>query len=283
MQKPRYRTYRFAALRADLGVVTNDRQLRDTLNSALVDLKAAGSPAYQLEATLVDDDVYELVGPSGSPRRRVHRGRILSQVINLLNHRVIAESADTVLIHAAAATNQGVTTLLPAPMESGKTTTVAGLLLRGWQYLSDEAIAIEPGGLRVNGYPKPLSIDGGSWPTLRELRPRDPFGFFQNQWQVPASSIGVEVKALASPPTLLIAPRYEPQEATTRLDPMSRGNMLKLLAESTFATGAPPRQALRTLARLTDRCQCYSLVVGDLGTAVGLIHEVAVDCPSTRR
>ena len=61
-----------------------------------------------------------------------------------LNQSAIDSMASThVVLHAAAAERGGRVVVLPAPMESGKTTTVAGLVRAGFGYLTDEATAIE--------------------------------------------------------------------------------------------------------------------------------------------
>ena len=61
-------------------------------------------------------------------------------------------------------------------MESGKTTLVAGLVLAGLRYLTDEAVAIRPADGGITPFPKALSVDHGSWPScrrcVRSCRPR---------------------------------------------------------------------------------------------------------------
>ena len=80
-----------------------------------------------------------------------------------INQRVVdaAVSRHTTLHAAAARSPRGGTVLLPAPMESGKTTTVTGLLRAGWDFLTDEAAAVREDGT-VLPYAKPLTIDRGS-------------------------------------------------------------------------------------------------------------------------
>ena len=75
------------------------------------------------------------------------------------------------LVHAGAVEWDGHAALFPAPMESGKTTLVAGLVRAGARYLSDEAAAIDPETLLVHPFPKSLTIGAGSWEVLADLAP----------------------------------------------------------------------------------------------------------------
>ena len=59
------------------------------------------------------------------------------------------------LLHAAAAERDGVTVVLPAPMESGKTTTVAGLLRAGYRYVTDETVVLDRATCRSRRSPRP--------------------------------------------------------------------------------------------------------------------------------
>ena len=176
-------------------------------------------------------------------------------------------------MHAAGAVRDGVAVLLPAPMEHGKTTTVAGLLRAGYDYLTDEVVAVEPSSLLVHAFPKPLSLDRGSWPVLPELEP--PVRLTEDQWQVPASALG----AATSPPVragLVIVPGYRPG-AATELVPLSRPEALVLLAESCFDFRTRPERDLPVLGRLLAGTSCFRLQIGDLDEAVALVDGAVRD------
>src|SRR6266576_744062 len=61
-----------------------------------------------------------------------------------VNARTIERTDGYLAIHAAAASLGGAGILLPAPPDSGKTTTVAGLVRAGCSYLTDEAALVDP-------------------------------------------------------------------------------------------------------------------------------------------
>jgi hypothetical protein len=176
------------------------------------------------------------------------------------------------LVHAAAAVSRGVAVLLPARAESGKTTTVAGLVRAGFGYLTDEAVAIDPSTLLAQPYAKALSVDRGSWDVLADLRPPH-HDQVAGQWQLPARLIRPDAVAGPAPVGFVVTPIYS-AGSTTRLEPISAGEMLMLLADSTFEFQADARRNLSVLAHIVASAGCYRLVVGDLTEAVRLVDEL---------
>lgn len=176
------------------------------------------------------------------------------------------------VVHAAAAVAKGQTVLLPALPESGKTTTVAGLVSQaGLGYLTDEAVGIDPATLLPRPYPKPLSIDRGSWKVLPDLRPVP--DLVTGQWQVPARAIRPNAVAEPGPVRFVIEPVYDP-DATTRLESVSRAAMLVRVADSTFNFPDAPERNLHVAARIVEQADCYRLTVSELDRAVTLVDDL---------
>jgi hypothetical protein len=194
-----------------------------------------------------------------------------------VNRKVIEESPNLYLLHASAVEHAGRAVLFPAPMESGKTTLVAGMVIRGLRYITDETVAIDPATLTVRPYPKPLAIDQGSWDALSELRPNvDPSlePFVEAGWFVPPDAIRKDAVASPCLPGFVIAPRYE-RGARTELVEMRRPDALITLAENSFnipAFGA--QRSMDILAAVVRRSRCYRLTVGDLAEACAMVLEL---------
>jgi hypothetical protein len=194
-----------------------------------------------------------------------------------VNRSVVEETPGLLLLHASAVEHKGRAVVFPAPMESGKTTLVAGLVLRGLRYITDETVAIDPATLTVQPYPKPLSIDIGSWETLADLRPDvDPSlaPFLEAGWFVPPDAIHPDTVASPCVPRLVIAPRYE-REARTNLVEIRRSEALITLAENSFnITTFGARRGMEILAAVVRSCRCYRLTVGDLSEACAVVLEL---------
>lgn len=198
--------------------------------------------------------------------------RTLATLMWHVNQQAVASAAaDHVVVHAAAAVRDHESLLLPAPMESGKTTLVAGLVARGWGYLTDEAAAIALDSGLVRCYGKPLSLDPGTHSLFPALCPAaSPASLRTGQWQVPASAIRPDAVAEPAPVGAVIFPRYVPA-ARTELRPVSRGEALARLADCAFTWSPPYAPRWRRLADSLRASRCAELTVGDLGTACAAI------------
>lgn len=200
------------------------------------------------------------------------RSRALATLLWHVNQEVVRRTDSRyVQWHASAAVRQGVCVVMPAPMESGKTTTVAGLLRRGYQYLTDETVAVNAETLLVEPFPKALSVDRGSWAVLPELEPG--LRLVDDQWQVPPRSIRPDAVAAPARPRLIVTPAFR-RGAMTELRPLRRAEALVLVAQSTFRFTEAPRRNLEVSARVLESCDCFELTIGDLPTAVARIDEL---------
>jgi hypothetical protein len=197
-------------------------------------------------------------------------------LVHDVNRRAL-DATSLLTVHAGGVARGTDAVVLPAHMESGKTTLTAGLVRAGFDYLSDEAVAFDWDTLDIVPYAKPLSIDAGSWPLFPALEPDAPLpsdGYKRDQWQVPASAI----RSHSTPPVCrarhLVFPGYV-EGARTELVPLSRGEALVEVAKNTFGFREHGRRALVTLARVVEQVECFRLPVGDLGDAVALIDDLA--------
>lgn len=194
-----------------------------------------------------------------------------------INQRVIAHATSRrTTFHAAAARSpRGAGVLLAAPMEAGKSTTVTGLLRAGWDFLTDEAAATDPDGT-IWAYPKPLTIDFGSWQLFPELAPAYTPGAVLS-WLVPAPRTGAEV-AESAPLRLIVFPQYE-AGASTDATPVRPSEAALELSRATFAFDDHGARDLPVIAGLVRSTPAYRVRIGDLGGAVEVIRhleEIAV-------
>jgi hypothetical protein len=194
-----------------------------------------------------------------------------------INRAVITSMPDRLVLHASAVEHEGRAVLFPAPMGAGKTTLAAGLIQRGLRYLTDEAVAMDATSLEVQPYPKPLSIETGSWDVLRQLHPDvDPRleAFLGSAWYVPPTAIRRDVVARPCVPGAVIVPRYE-HGARSRCVGIRRSEALIDVAENAFnITGFGARRGMDVLARLVRSSRCYRLTMGDLDDACSIVLDV---------
>lgn len=231
-------------------------------------------PASGVERTL-----YEIEPCEGSlPYRLVHeanqvtagsRAEDFAMMLSWhINRSVIARSHQRyVLLHCAAVCRDGVTVLLPAEQDCGKTTTTAGLLRAGFDYVTDEAVALDPATGRVRAFPKTLSLDPGSWPLFPQLEAIHSHPWVR-QWHVPAEDLGATSRTgWVEPPSVVVFPRYR-AGAQTSWTACGPGEALRAMAQLTFEFRADPGRNLRALGRVVSHASLARLTIGSLGEAV---------------
>lgn len=208
---------------------------------------------------------------------RVASGRFPTDLTGIfawhINHTVIERSVDRhVLLHAAAAVRGGVSVILPADQECGKTTTLAGLLRAGFDYVTDEAVALDPGTGWITPFPKTLSLDPGSWPLFPECRPD--VDVWLSQWQVPAQRLAARVvRRPVPPPRVIVFPQYVAGARTTTTR-VSRASAVRELARMSFDFPRHAARNLSLLGRVASRATVVRLVIGSLDDAVASIEAL---------
>lgn len=203
-------------------------------------------------------------------------GHVVATLLWDVNRTVVESSRHLVRLHAAAACEGDAAVVLPAAMESGKTTLVTALVRTGLRYLTDEVVAIDPHDLRVQAYPKALSLDPGSWPLFPDLEPVLPPEqqiFTVAQWQVPAATIHADATASSAAIAAVVFPRYE-AGATSELTRLSRADALAELAACTFELRRDHARDLEVLGRIAVSVPCYRLRSGDLHDSSRLVLDV---------
>jgi hypothetical protein len=186
-----------------------------------------------------------------------------------VNRQALGCGRGYVMVHAAAAALGQSGILLPARMDAGKTTLVAGLLKSGFSYLSDEAAVIDPRSLKVLPFPKPLSIDEGSFGVLSALQPEVDGSvkpFVESQWQVSPLAIRKDSLSGTVSPRVIVFPRYEPGCKTT-IQEVGRQEALLELLRHTFNFHELGRRNLEVLARLIRNVPCLRMTSGSLQDA----------------
>lgn len=209
--------------------------------------------------------------------RRLSEGRVEALDFRghlswLINQAVIETSLDRHwLMHAAAVTKAGYTIIMPADMESGKTTTTAGLLREDFGYVTDEAVALDPETLWLTPFPKALSIDPGSWGLFPELALRHE-GPRVRQWHVPAADLGASTAhGPVPPPHLVVIPKYVGGDITEAVR-LPAAEAAFELARMTFHFDRHPRRNLDAIARLLRRATVVRLRIGTLAGAVDAVE-----------
>lgn len=276
-----YSTGRFRALDHDFAVRTDDARLALYFDRSLRSFAAKGTPArwYSVVTTPEPEERYRIYLDDEGLLAATDADGVARYLLWHVNYAVINGSSPHLLIHAAgAATEQGAV-VLPGDMNAGKTTLVAGLVLDGLQFLTDELVALNLSNGLIDPYPRPLNIGFGSWEVLSALRPADrdednPLP--ELMWHVEPTTIRHDAVARPAPLAWVIAPRFE-EGAPTRLEPIFRPEAAVLLHRHSFNHHRFGSAGIQALVTAVSRARCARVVSGDLADAVKAVRRFMED------
>jgi hypothetical protein len=274
----------FAPGSAPLAVATATEADRQLVESLLRDVPAPSS-------TVPDVTVFSLIREDADGSAwTLDAGRVdnlsvptLDGALNLLVSEIsfatLESEPEHLHLHAALAVKDGRAAILAAQHNTGKTTTVANLVARGWSFVTDEVVRLSPQTEELTGFRKPISIKPGGRAFLDHLAP----------WMIPAVDNGTETFRFApigasgadvvdgGSPHLVVLLRRDPfappvvRPETRRLHP---ADAVVLLMQETFDAERFGATVVR-LAELAATSHCFELTVGTPEATVNEIEALA--------
>jgi HprK-related kinase A len=206
------------------------------------------------------------------------RSSILPHVEWALNVAIARYLPGYYQIHAAVMSWRGDGAIMAGCPGQGKSTLAAGLLARGWSYLSDEFALIDPRSRLLMPYPKTLCIKAGSFDVLTRLGlPLELDRVLHKASKGPVSlldPLAVRADAVSKPcpVRLIVFPEYQ-AGATPRIEPMSRARAVYELIQVSFNFTKFRGNGLSLLAETARRAQCVRLRTGDLAASCELLQS----------
>jgi HprK-related kinase A len=229
--------------------------------------------------SLLRGERYRILGDSNDIGRERRRDEVIPFVEWGINWCVISTRADFLQLHAATMAYDGKGVVLAAGSGGGKSTLVAGLMARGWSYLSDEFALVNPNTLNAHAFPKAVCVKAGAFKIIRELGL--PFAGrryyvkglkgrvgYINPREVDGGTIGDP-----TPIRLVIFPKYTPGRRP-RPNPITRGNAVFALAGSALNRHVFSDQGVSVLSRVVRGADCFGIDSGSLAGTCDLIETL---------
>lgn len=207
------------------------------------------------------------------------RGNAFSRLVWHIMNNAVGEARHVLVVHAGVVVApDGNAVVLPAASGSGKTTLTAGLVRAGFDFLSDEMMAIDPETLRVLPVPRSLFVKPGTFEALG-MQPPDVSEaarlLLDGSWPVTPDDLRPGALGSPAPVRTIIAPAYS-AGSETRIERVSRAAGLAALATQAFNLelfgGAAGIELLGAVVR---PAACYRLAVGRLDEAVAAVSDAA--------
>lgn len=192
----------------------------------------------------------------------VSLGQAIDGLIAGITSVVFLPAQSEPVMHAAAVVHHGSATVLAGRSGNGKSTTTVELLGRGFDYLTDEVVQLDPVTGRVRGLPRAIGLDGDYRLLHPELQPAWSHESNPDRWVVEPSTLANVVGG--GDLGLMVFLEYAPGETprTVALDPV--GFFVRLVA-SFFNPGALTPATLEHLALLV--VQKPAVIVRHAGAA----------------
>lgn len=261
-----------------VAVRTNDPDLADRLNVALADLPGAVEPVATISVVagrrpdsprrfrvLLDTELR-----AWAPNERV----AIDAVLGDLDDVAAGHRSDRLVLHAGAVARDGAVVVIAGASGRGKSTLTAALVQRGFAYLTDEVVALDPATWTVLPYPKPLDL-GRAALELLGLDPEAAPASSRRKAKVPVGQLGRA--ATGSGPVRLLVLLGDPTGDPDRPGPApTAAETLAAILTNTFAStfdaGSDLMSPLAELARMASELPILHLGRVDLDQACGTVE-----------
>lgn len=268
-------------------VATSTDEERMLVEEVFADLPSPRAPHDPAQFVLLRTSAraWSMSGPRVTPCAMVPLDGALKQLVTAVNLGALDAEPEHLHLHAAAATRAGRAVVIAAERNTGKTTTVAHLVARGWAFVTDETVRLSATTERITGFPKPLSVKPGGEGRLDMFR----------RWMiptiesdaalyrfVPVGATGASLVDGGVPHLVVLLRRPDdmasnPAPVALRLHPADA--VVALMQETLDAErfGATPAR----LARLAAASHCYMLTMGSPTETAEQIEALVEQDPVT--
>jgi hypothetical protein len=263
----------FESLTFRFGLRSDDPELArqaEALIGAFARPLEEGSPSvvYSIQT----NGVYTLHRDDQQVAESEDSGALISHLMWLISGDTVELAEGYLLIHAGAVVApSGECLLILGESGSGKSTLVAALVQDGFDYLSDEAAAVELETGLVHPWPRPL----GFWPETRSLPRFAGFLGPATDGERHVSIDQIRPNAIAGPSRVgqVIDHCYRPG-SETRIEPLSRALALVRMGSAAPRLRHEGDRGLSVLADLVRGAGTHSLHSGDLDQSVQVVQAL---------
>ena len=220
---------------------------------------------------LYRDDTLLYHGPSAS--------YVLERLLHDLTLTLVRHCRQHLVFHAAGLAWGERGLLLCGESGSGKSTLAAHLVANGFDYLTDELVALSPEGI-ISGLARPIVLKAGSksiWQRWLDMPYRhSPVHFDNGSTLLDPALLGAgRVRGFASP-HLLLFPRYTAGRPF-QVQPLSSATAAFHLLHRLLNADSLASQGFADAVQLARQTAAYSLVYGDASAAVAWMSQLLSD------
>jgi hypothetical protein len=194
---------------------------------------------------------------------------IVDKMISDLNRTALASFAGFATHAGVVVAHEDAAVVLPAPSGGGKSTLTAACVLRGFDYVSDEALCLNLEDGRVVPYPRPIGLS--SWSRAMLGVPAASGSAGDAETYVAAADLGGLVASgpLAVGHVVLVERRPGPPDLVA----IRRSEVVASLIRLSFNHYKRPERSFELVAAVARRCCAWRLSCGDPLAAAALLRR----------
>ena len=191
-----------------------------TVGHLAVTANRSGNYTMSSDGRLWDDDVAD--------------ADLADEMVHLLLRAALDAEPDLVHIHAGAVGLGDRTAIIAGWPGSGKSSAITAMVGSGFDYVTDERLAVSSDGRSVAGFPKPISLICASFDAFAHLNPAHTGIGEHNDtaWQIPASSFGSVAPPTPRSPSVVVFIAYRPEAALQAIPLTPADAAARLLGDS---------------------------------------------------
>lgn len=236
-----------------------------------------GQVVATYEIAAIDESTFSVTVNGGN----LYSGVKADSVLPLLMREALAQlngtAASSLIFHSAAVAAHGKGLILCGQGGSGKSSLTAWLVASGFQYLTDEVIALPVDGGEMRGFCRSIILKRGSEFIWRHwLADEQARGFLHftdgSAWIIP-TLLNPNAICHSAVPSLILFPKYIPAsplnvQRLTQADALFR--LLQCLVNArNFSDGG-----MSVASRLAKQVPAYSLTYSNIESAVEWIQQI---------
>jgi hypothetical protein len=235
----------------EVAIRANDPAVVASLRATFRHLPGSGTPAPVAQVAIEKEGGrYRGTGPVGPPAHRATlRGAIRWARYQTLE-AIIGAHEELLWLHGAVAGWRGRALMLPGRRGRGKSTMVTELCRRGWTFLTDDILPLDPVTMRVLPFPR-----------VPEVR-RDPGRDMPEEWLLETRKTEVPLDGRLQrdplPVAAIVLPHAQRAGGVT-LDPCTPAEAVIEIARGCWNFATHGERAVATLSRLVSRCPTMRL------------------------
>ncbi len=277
---PEHTTRTFAAGAFEFDVATTRDVDRDMVEALFADLPAPprrrGTERFLVEFDADAKPNWLVRGPRIGEEPAPQVDIALVHLMAAVNLCALDAEPTSLHLHAAAATRDGRAVLIAAERNTGKTTTIANLVARGWSFITDETVRLGDSD-QITGFPKPMSIKPYGHSLVPHFLPwmippidaQEGFVRF-----VPVGTSGASVVPGGTPHLVVLLKRpFDERTTTPTIKHLNPADAVVALMQETLDAERHGSAALR-LAELAARSHCVELTIGGPSETVDAIEQL---------